>query len=52
MSINGGVLSIDLSNYTNTARLTTLLASKLDTSHEAGNIGNANVAFGAFDINT
>ena len=52
LSISGGVLSIDLSSYTNTAGLTTLLASKLDTSHEAGKIGNANVAVGAFDINT
>ena len=52
LSISGGVLSIDLSSYTNTAGLTTLLASKLDTSHEAGKIGNANVAHGAFDINT
>ncbi len=52
LSISGGVLSIDLSSYTNTAGLTTLLAGKLDTSHKAGKIGNANVAFGAFDINT
>ena len=52
LSISGSVLSIDLSSYTNTAGLTTLLASKLDTSHEAGKIGNANVAYGAFDINT
>jgi len=52
LSISGGVLSIDLSSYTNTAGLTTLLAGKLDTSHEAGRIGNANVAYGAFDINT
>ena len=52
LSISGGVLSIDLSSYTNTAGLTTLLADKLDTSHEAGKIGNTNVAFGAFDINT
>ena len=50
--ISSGILSIDLSNYTNTAGLTTLLAGKLDTSHEAGKIGNANVAFGAFDMNT
>ncbi len=52
LSINGGALSIDLSSYTNTAGLTTLLAGKLATSHEAGKIGSANVAFGAFDINT
>ena len=52
LSISGGVLSIDLSSYTNTAGLTTLLAGTLAASHEAGKIGNANVAFGAFDINT
>ena len=52
LSISGGVLSIDLSSYTNTLGLTTLLAGKLATSHEAGKIGNTNVAFGAFDINT
>ena len=52
LNISSGILSIDLSNYTNTAGLTTLMAGKLDTSHEAGKIGNTKIAFGAFDINT
>ncbi len=52
LSISGGVLSIDLSSYTNTAGLTTRLASKLANSHEAGKVGNANVALGTFDVNT
>ena len=57
-SLGGGnvdsanALSIDLSSYTDTAGLTTLLAGNLDTSHEAGKIGNANVDLGAFDVNT
>ena len=40
-----------LAAYTDTTNLTSLLANKISTSHEANNIGNANVAFGAFGIN-
>ena len=43
LSIGGGVLSIDLSAYTNTTGLTTLLAGKLATSHEASKFGSANL---------
>ena len=39
LSINGGVLSVDLSGH-------------MATTHEANNIGNSNVAFGTYDINT
>ena len=43
ISISGGVLSIDLSNYTDTTGLTTLLASKLSTTHEAAKLGSSDV---------
>ena len=35
-----------------TKTLTLNLGGYLSSSHEAGKVGNANVAFGAFDINT
>ena len=37
-----------LTAYTNTTALTTPLVNELPTSHEAGRIGNSNLAFGAF----
>ena len=43
LSVSGGVLSIDLSTYTTTAGLTTLLAGKIGTTHEANKIGAADV---------
>ena len=56
LSINNGVLSIDLSSYFTTSQInsmltnyvtstqhTTDLATKIDTSHEANNLGNSNV---------
>ena len=41
LNISAGVLSIDLSAYTTTAGLTTLLAGKIGTTHEANKIGAA-----------
>ena len=43
LNISSGILSIDLSNYTNTAGLTTLLGGKISTTHEANKIGAADV---------
>ncbi len=51
LSISGGVLSIDLSSYTNTAGLTTLLGGKISTTHEANKIGAADVTH-LFDFKT
>lgn len=39
LNISAGVLSIDLSAYTTTAGLTTLLAGKISTTHDANKIG-------------
>ena len=50
--ITNTALANALAAYTDTTNLTTLLANKISTSHEANNIGNANVALGAFDLNT
>ena len=43
LNISSGVLSIDLSSYTDTAGLTTLLAGKMSTTHEANKIGTADI---------
>ena len=50
-NISSGILSIDLSNYTNTAGLTTLLGGKISTTHEANKIGAADVTH-LFDFKT
>ena len=50
--VTSTALTNALAAYTDTTTLTTLLQSKISTNHEANKIGNANVAFGAFDINT
>ena len=49
LNISSGILSIDLSNYTNTAGLTTLLGGKISTTHEANKIGAADVTH-LFDL--
>ena len=41
-----------LVSYVTSSALTTLLSGKISTTHEASNVGAANVAFGAFDVNT
>ncbi len=51
LNISSGILSIDLSNYTNTAGLTTLLGGKISTTHEANKIGAADVTH-LFDFKT
>ena len=51
LNISSGILSIDLSNYTNKAGLTTLLGGKISTTHEANKIGAADVTH-LFDFNT
>ena len=51
LNISSGILSIDLSNYTNTAGLTTLLGGKISTTHEANKIGAAEVTH-LFDFKT
>ena len=58
-SIGGGITDVisqssELAVSTNgsTKILTLNLSGYLSSSHEAAKVGNANVAFGAFDINT
>ena len=51
LTLTGGVLTIDLSGYTNTAGLLALLAGK-STSHKANNVGLPNVDMGDFDVRT
>jgi len=51
LNISSGILSIDLSNYTNTAGLATLLGGKISTTHEANKIGAADVTH-LFDFKT
>ena len=58
-TLGGGITDVisqssDLVVSTNGATkiLTLNLGGYLSSSHEAGKVGNANVAFGAFDINT
>jgi len=44
------VLSIDLSNYLTSSAITTLLASKISTSHEANNLAVADVDHSGFGL--
>ena len=61
LAINSGVLSLSLSAFCTAAtspliltngQMSIDLTSYIPTSHEASNVGAANVAFGAFDLNT
>jgi hypothetical protein len=60
LSISSGVLSLNTGSLCTAATsplvltngLMSLNASYMLTSHEANNIGSADVAFGAFDLNT
>ena len=61
LSISNGVLSIDLSAYSTTSAINTLLANYalasslsnyIQTTHESNKIGSADLVHGAYDIET
>ncbi len=56
LAISGGILSIDLSGYSNTSQvaalLTAALQSYIPTAHEANKIASADLVHGQYDIET
>jgi len=56
LSISNGVLSIDLSSYSDTTAMNTAIstavAGYIPTTHDANKIGSADLTHGQYDINT